>query len=299
MTNKLVLVRHGESEWNKRNIFTGLRNPDLTDKGVIEARWAGRVLKDQGLHFDIAFTSMLKRAQHTLDIILGELGDDTEVHRSEAINERDYGELSGLNKEEARARWGEAKVLAWRRSFDIPPPGGESLKDTAARVQPTTWSTSGPTWPPARTSSSPPTATRCVRSSCISSVSPRIKSSTASLQPRRLRCTGSMRPARWPSIKNSYGPRGATVVWDELGRDAEDENRRYHDRLIAVYIGVLAVILAICSMGGGNAAKDATLKNIEVTNTLGLLPGQEPASPGYPPPHRRARDSSRHQSQHP
>jgi 2,3-bisphosphoglycerate-dependent phosphoglycerate mutase len=136
MTNKLVLVRHGESEWNKRNIFTGLRNPDLTDKGVIEARWAGRVLKDQGLHFDVAFTSMLKRAQHTLDIILDELGDNTEVHRSEAINERDYGELSGLNKEEARARWGEAKVLAWRRSFDIPPPGGESLKDTAARVQP-------------------------------------------------------------------------------------------------------------------------------------------------------------------
>lgn len=136
MTNRLVLVRHGESEWNKRNIFTGLRNPDLTDKGVIEARWAGRVLKNNGIHFDVAFTSMLKRAQNTLDIILDELGDNIEVHRNAAINERDYGELSGLNKEEARARWGEKQVLAWRRSFDIPPPGGESLKDTAARVQP-------------------------------------------------------------------------------------------------------------------------------------------------------------------
>ncbi len=87
MTNQLVLVRHGESEWNKRNIFTGLRNPGLTDKGVIEAMWAGRVLKDRGLHFDVAFTSMLKRAQHTLDIILGELGDNIEIHRSADINE--------------------------------------------------------------------------------------------------------------------------------------------------------------------------------------------------------------------
>src|SRR5215470_10536508 len=89
MANTLVLVRHGESEWNQKNIFTGLRNPDLTDKGVIEARWAGRVLKDRGLHFDVAFTSMLKRAQHTLDIILGELGDNIEVHQSADINERD------------------------------------------------------------------------------------------------------------------------------------------------------------------------------------------------------------------
>ena len=137
MTNKLVLVRHGESEWNKKNIFTGIRNPDLTDKGVIEARWAGRVLKGEGLRFDVAFTSKLKRAQHTLDIILGEIGGDVpEVIEDIALNERDYGELSGLNKEEARERWGEEQVLAWRRSFDIPPPGGESLKDTAARVQP-------------------------------------------------------------------------------------------------------------------------------------------------------------------
>ncbi len=137
MTNKLVLVRHGESEWNRKNIFTGIRNPDLTDKGLIEAVWAGRVLKGEGLTFDIAFTSKLKRAQHTLDIILGEIGGELPpITEDAAINERDYGELSGLNKEEARDRWGEEQVLTWRRSFDIPPPGGESLKDTAARVVP-------------------------------------------------------------------------------------------------------------------------------------------------------------------
>ena len=137
MTNRLVLVRHGESEWNKKNIFTGLRNPDLTDKGVIEAVWAGRVMKAEGLTFDIAFTSKLKRAQHTLDIIIGEMGGTPpEVIEDAALNERDYGELSGLNKDQARDRWGEGQVLVWRRSFDTPPPGGESLKDTAARVLP-------------------------------------------------------------------------------------------------------------------------------------------------------------------
>ena len=137
MTNKLVLVRHGESEWNRKNIFTGIRNPDLTDKGVIEAVWAGRVLKSEGLAFDIAFTSKLKRAQHTLDIILGEIGGEAPpIIEDAAINERDYGELSGLNKDQARDRWGEEQVLEWRRSFDTPPPGGESLKDTAERVLP-------------------------------------------------------------------------------------------------------------------------------------------------------------------
>lgn len=137
MTNRLVLVRHGESEWNRKNIFTGIRNPDLTDKGVIEACWAGRVMKSEGIRFDVAFTSKLKRAQHTLDIILGEIGGEMpEVIEDAALNERDYGELSGLNKDQARERWGEEQVLAWRRSYDVPPPGGESLKDTAARVQP-------------------------------------------------------------------------------------------------------------------------------------------------------------------
>jgi 2,3-bisphosphoglycerate-dependent phosphoglycerate mutase len=137
MTNRLVLVRHGESEWNRKNIFTGIRNPDLTDKGVIEAVWAGRVLKGEGLHFDIAFTSKLKRAQNTLDIILGEIGGEpAQIFEDPALNERDYGELSGLNKDQAKERWGEEQVLTWRRSYDTPPPGGESLKDTAARVQP-------------------------------------------------------------------------------------------------------------------------------------------------------------------
>lgn len=137
MTNQLVLVRHGESEWNKKNIFTGIRNPDLTEKGMIEAVWAGRVLKAEGLSFDVAFTSKLKRAQRTLDIILSELGGEIPpITEDAAINERDYGELSGLNKDQARDRWGEDKVLEWRRSFDTPPPGGESLKDTAERVVP-------------------------------------------------------------------------------------------------------------------------------------------------------------------
>ena len=137
MSNRLVLVRHGQSEWNKRNLFTGWKDPDLTDKGLIEARWAGRVLKDQGLKFDVAFTSHLRRAENTLDIILGEMGQShIPIYREAALNERDYGELSGLDKDEAKSRFGEEQVRIWRRSFDIPPPGGESLKQTAARVLP-------------------------------------------------------------------------------------------------------------------------------------------------------------------
>ncbi len=135
--NVLVLVRHGESEWNKLNLFTGWRDPDLTEKGVAEARRAGQLLKEQGLHFDLAFTSVLKRAQRTLSLILAELGQDgLETIKDQALNERDYGELSGLNKDDARKKWGEDQVLIWRRSFDVPPPGGESLKDTAARTLP-------------------------------------------------------------------------------------------------------------------------------------------------------------------
>jgi len=133
----LVLVRHGQSEWNRLNLFTGWRDPDLTEKGVIEARWAGRVLRDHGLKFDQAFTSRLRRAQNTLDIILDVMGQSgVPIERDEALNERDYGQLSGLNKDEARQRFGEDMVARWRRSYDIPPPGGESLKDTAARVLP-------------------------------------------------------------------------------------------------------------------------------------------------------------------
>ena len=135
--NILVLVRHGESEWNWLNLFTGWRNPDLTDKGLIEARVAGRMIRDHGVKFDIAFTSVLKRAQRTLDIILSELNQpDVPIIRDQALNERDYGELSGLNKDEARQKWGEAQVQLWRRSYDVAPPGGESLADTLARVKP-------------------------------------------------------------------------------------------------------------------------------------------------------------------
>jgi 2,3-bisphosphoglycerate-dependent phosphoglycerate mutase len=137
MDNVLVLVRHGESEWNKLNLFTGWKDPDLSDKGVAEAHKAGQLLKAQGLKFDIAFTSTLQRAQRTLDIMLAELGQPgLPTRRDQRLNERDYGDLSGLNKDEARKRWGEKQVHIWRRSFDVPPPGGESLKDTAERVLP-------------------------------------------------------------------------------------------------------------------------------------------------------------------
>lgn len=137
MNNVLVLVRHGESEWNRKNLFTGWRDPDLTEKGVAEAERAGRLIRALGLKLDIAFTSELKRAQRTLRLILDGIDQpDLETIRDRALNERDYGELSGLNKEEARAKWGAEQVLIWRRSYDIPPPGGESLKDTAARVLP-------------------------------------------------------------------------------------------------------------------------------------------------------------------
>jgi 2,3-bisphosphoglycerate-dependent phosphoglycerate mutase len=137
MDNVLVLVRHGESEWNKLNLFTGWKDPNLTDKGVGEAKAGGQRLKAEGLHFDIAFTSALTRAQRTLGLILSEIGQtDLKTVKEQALNERDYGELSGLNKDDARKKWGEDQVHIWRRSYDIPPPGGESLKDTAARVLP-------------------------------------------------------------------------------------------------------------------------------------------------------------------
>ena len=137
MNNVLVLVRHGESEWNKLNLFTGWKDPNLTDKGVAEAKAGGQRLKAAGLTFDIAYTSVLIRAQRTLDLILAEIGQSgLKTIKDQALNERDYGALSGLNKDDARKKWGEEQVHIWRRSFDIPPPGGESLKDTAARVLP-------------------------------------------------------------------------------------------------------------------------------------------------------------------
>ncbi len=137
MNNVLVLVRHGQSEWNKKNLFTGWRDPGLTEQGVAEAHNAGRLLKAQGINFDIAYTSDLSRAQRTLSIILENLDQSNlETIRDQALNERDYGDLSGLNKDDAREKWGAEQVLQWRRSYDVPPPGGESLKDTAARVLP-------------------------------------------------------------------------------------------------------------------------------------------------------------------
>jgi 2,3-bisphosphoglycerate-dependent phosphoglycerate mutase len=133
----LVLVRHGESEWNRRNLFTGWHNPDLSEKGLIEAIVAARLLKASGLRFDAAYTSVVKRAQRTLEIILSEIGQpDLDIESSQALNERHYGDLCGLNKDEARDRWGEEQVNIWRRSYDVPPPGGESLQDTAERVIP-------------------------------------------------------------------------------------------------------------------------------------------------------------------
>ena len=137
MTGTLVLVRHGQSEWNLKNLFTGWRDPDLTELGIEEANTGGKALVDYGITFDVAYTSVLTRAQKTLDIILENLGQQgLETIRDQALNERDYGDLSGLNKDDARAKWGEEQVHIWRRSYDVPPPGGESLRDTGARVWP-------------------------------------------------------------------------------------------------------------------------------------------------------------------
>ncbi|HEY7231903.1 MAG TPA: 2,3-bisphosphoglycerate-dependent phosphoglycerate mutase [Pseudolabrys sp.] len=138
MTDRLlVLVRHGQSDWNLKNLFTGWRDVDLTETGVAEAREAGRKLKAQGIKFDVAFTSALKRAQRTLDLMLTEL-DQTgiPIFKNQALNERDYGDLVGLNKDDARKKWGEEQVHIWRRSYDVAPPGGESLRDTLARTLP-------------------------------------------------------------------------------------------------------------------------------------------------------------------
>ncbi|SHL25612.1 2,3-bisphosphoglycerate-dependent phosphoglycerate mutase [Roseibium suaedae] len=137
MERILVLVRHGQSEWNLKNLFTGWKNPNLTEQGVAEAKKAGEQLRDLKLKFDLAFTSDLTRAQKTLELILSEIGQDgLETVKNQALNERDYGDITGMNKDEAREKFGEEQVHIWRRSFDVPPPGGESLKMTAERVLP-------------------------------------------------------------------------------------------------------------------------------------------------------------------
>lgn len=133
----LVLVRHGQSQWNEKNLFTGWKDPDLTEKGEKEAIKAGLALKESGYKFDIMFTSVLLRAKRTGKLILEQMGqEDLKTFENEALNERNYGDLAGLNKDDARKKWGEDQVHKWRRSFDIAPPGGESLKMTAERVLP-------------------------------------------------------------------------------------------------------------------------------------------------------------------
>ena len=137
MSGTLVLVRHGQSEWNLKNLFTGWRDVDLSEQGLAEAKAAGEKLRARGMKFDIAFTSALIRAQRTCQFILDATGQsDLRTIRDQALNERDYGDLNGLNKDDARKKGGEEQVHIWRRSYDVPPPGGESLKDTGARVWP-------------------------------------------------------------------------------------------------------------------------------------------------------------------
>ncbi len=141
---KLVLTRHGQSEWNLKNQFTGFKDVDLTEQGVEEAKLAGREIKDKGLHFDHVFTSTLKRAIRTAEIVLENSGNDNfknkdgswKLIKHDDLRERDYGDLTGLNKDETREKYGADQVQIWRRSYDVRPPNGESLKDVVARVEP-------------------------------------------------------------------------------------------------------------------------------------------------------------------
>tara|TARA_B100000965_G_scaffold376643_1_gene370106 strand:- start:12 stop:656 length:645 start_codon:yes stop_codon:yes gene_type:complete len=133
-SGKLILVRHGLSVYNDQNRFTGWKDVDLNEQGINEAKQAVNLLEE--INFDMAFTSKLKRANDTLDIILKGIEQDISIEKDLALNERDYGDLVGQNKAEAAKEFGDEQVQIWRRSYDIPPPGGESLKDTADRVIP-------------------------------------------------------------------------------------------------------------------------------------------------------------------
>ena len=136
-TATLVLVRHGQSQWNLENRFTGWMDVPLTEAGRAEAAKAGGWIRSLGVRFQIAYTSNLIRATETLGIILSILGqEEIPIVKDRALNERHYGELQGLNKDETRKKFGEEQVKIWRRSYDVAPPGGESLKDTAARTIP-------------------------------------------------------------------------------------------------------------------------------------------------------------------
>tara|TARA_Y100001936_G_C15942941_1_gene595783 strand:+ start:386 stop:1000 length:615 start_codon:yes stop_codon:yes gene_type:complete len=141
----LILTRHGQSEWNKQNLFTGFKDVDLTEQGRQEASDAGKVIGQKGLKFDVVFTSTLKRAYHTAEILLEASGtndhlkkDDCswEMTKHDDLRERDYGDLTGLNKAETAEKYGDEQVHIWRRSYDVPPPGGEALKDVVERVKP-------------------------------------------------------------------------------------------------------------------------------------------------------------------
>ena len=137
MQSNLVLVRHGQSEWNEKNLFTGWKDPNLTKKGIGEAIEAGKLLKAKNMKFDLMYTSNLSRAQETGRLILEEMNlTNITIEKDQSLNERNYGDLAGLNKDDARKKWGDEQVHIWRRSFDVPPPGGESLKNTAERVLP-------------------------------------------------------------------------------------------------------------------------------------------------------------------
>lgn len=133
----LVLIRHGQSQWNLENRFTGNVDIDLTQQGRIEAKLTGDTLKEKDIRFYSAFTSLLKRAEETLQIILQEIHQpDIKIYRDAALNERSYGDLQGLNKADLAEKYGADQIHTWRRSFDVAPPGGESLQDTQNRVLP-------------------------------------------------------------------------------------------------------------------------------------------------------------------
>jgi 2,3-bisphosphoglycerate-dependent phosphoglycerate mutase len=138
MKNKnLILVRHGQSEWNQKNIFTGWENPGLTQQGREEAKLAGILINDLEIKFNYLFTSALVRSQLTGSIILENVNqENVKIIKNKALNERYYGDLQGLNKDECRNKWGEDQVQIWRRSYTVGPPGGESLKETGERVMP-------------------------------------------------------------------------------------------------------------------------------------------------------------------